>query len=157
MKGEPITSQWEALAPRRKLKGWNCNTLVAFFTLMNGGKARRSSRLLTRHVILARFLAPTQYQPQPTPLFITVALMASIRLHAFSALCRRNALGGCIRHYATELPRPPPSTNEPVVETFSATSKPRPYYDKHPSHRELPKIKVRPRCICPFMFLRQLL
>ena len=95
-----------------------------------------------------------------TPLFITVALMASIGLRAFrqqSALCRREALGSCIKHYATELPRPPPSTSEPVVETFSATSKPRPYYDKHPPHRELPKIKVRPRFIFPFMFLHQVL
>ncbi|KAG6811808.1 hypothetical protein H0H92_005731 [Tricholoma furcatifolium] len=32
---------------------------------------------------------------------------------------------------------------EPVVETFSATSRPRPYYAKHPPTRELPRIKKR--------------
>ncbi|EDR03343.1 uncharacterized protein LACBIDRAFT_191598 [Laccaria bicolor S238N-H82] len=72
--------------------------------------------------------------------------MASIAFRAVrqrSALCRREALGSCIRHYATELPRPPPSTSEPVVETYSATSKPRPYYAKHPPYRELPKIKSK--------------
>ncbi|KAF5387025.1 hypothetical protein D9615_002060 [Tricholomella constricta] len=47
------------------------------------------------------------------------------------------------RNYATELPRPPPPRSEPVVETFSSTSRPRPYYAKHPPTRELPRIKKR--------------
>jgi len=108
---------------------------------------------ITRHVILVDVTSRTF----PTyPSIYYRALMASIGLRAFrqqSALCRREVLGSCIKHYSTELPRPPPSTTKPVVETFSATSKPRPYYAKHPPHRELPKIKVRPRCIsrsCPY-------
>ncbi|KAG6840592.1 hypothetical protein C0991_005682 [Blastosporella zonata] len=43
----------------------------------------------------------------------------------------------------SELRRPPPVRPEPVVETFSATSRPRPYYAKHPPTRELPRIKKR--------------
>ncbi|KAF8061779.1 cytochrome oxidase complex assembly protein 1-domain-containing protein [Lyophyllum atratum] len=45
------------------------------------------------------------------------------------------------RTYATELPRPPPPQSEPPMETFSATSRPRPYCVKHPPTRELPRIK----------------
>jgi len=47
------------------------------------------------------------------------------------------------RCYATELPRPPPPSRQPVIETFSETSKPRPYYAKHPPFRDLPREKVR--------------
>ncbi|GLB35624.1 putative cytochrome oxidase complex assembly protein 1 [Lyophyllum shimeji] len=45
------------------------------------------------------------------------------------------------RTYATELPRPPPPQEKPEVETFSDTSRPQPYYAKHPPTRELPPIK----------------
>ncbi|KIM48510.1 hypothetical protein M413DRAFT_14987 [Hebeloma cylindrosporum] len=48
-----------------------------------------------------------------------------------------------LRCYATELPRPPPPSRQPVIETFSETSRPRPYYAKHPPFRELPKAKSK--------------
>ncbi|KAG6849915.1 hypothetical protein H0H93_003783 [Arthromyces matolae] len=41
-----------------------------------------------------------------------------------------------------EVRPPPPPRPEPIVETFSATSNPQPYYAKHPP-RELPRIKKR--------------
>ncbi|KAF8177244.1 cytochrome oxidase complex assembly protein 1-domain-containing protein [Pholiota molesta] len=53
----------------------------------------------------------------------------------------RRVFGGIrIRNYATQLPREP-STSTPAVETFSAPSRPRPYYAKHPPFRDLPKAK----------------
>ncbi|KAF8658901.1 hypothetical protein AX16_001945 [Volvariella volvacea WC 439] len=48
-----------------------------------------------------------------------------------------------IRSYATELPRPPPPTEPPVVTMFSDTSRPRPYYAKHPPPRPLPQVQKR--------------
>ncbi|KAG5636339.1 hypothetical protein H0H81_008361 [Sphagnurus paluster] len=47
------------------------------------------------------------------------------------------------RAYATDLHRPPPPRAQPEVETFSGTSRPRPYHIKHPPTRELPRIKKR--------------
>ena len=49
------------------------------------------------------------------------------------------------RSYATvtELPRPPPPTEEPHVETFSAPSRPRLYYTRPPLKSDLPRIQVR--------------
>ncbi|CAA7271077.1 unnamed protein product [Cyclocybe aegerita] len=47
------------------------------------------------------------------------------------------------RGFATELPRPPPPTHQPVIETFSDTSKPRPYYAKHPPFKDLPREKSK--------------
>lgn len=52
------------------------------------------------------------------------------------------------RTFATELPRPPPPTHEPQVETFSASAKPRPYYARPPPRRDLPLIKVTYFYIC---------
>lgn len=53
------------------------------------------------------------------------------------------------RDFATEqLPRPPPSTKEPVVETFADTSKPKPkpFYGRPPPRTELPLQKVSNLC-----------
>ncbi|KAJ8594638.1 DUF1783-domain-containing protein [Rhizopogon salebrosus TDB-379] len=49
------------------------------------------------------------------------------------------------RNYATvtELPRPPPPTEEPHVETFSAPSRPRLYYTRPPLKSDLPRIQKR--------------
>ena len=48
--------------------------------------------------------------------------------------------------FATEpLPRSPPPSSEPVVETFESTSKPKPYYARPPPRTDLPLQKV-----CPF-------
>ncbi|KAG1759987.1 hypothetical protein EDD22DRAFT_955368 [Suillus occidentalis] len=49
------------------------------------------------------------------------------------------------RGYATvtELPRPPPPTGEPHVETFSAPSKPRLYYARPPLKADLPRVQKR--------------
>lgn len=53
------------------------------------------------------------------------------------------------RDFATEqLPRPPPSANEPVVETFADTSKPKPFYGRPPPRKELPLQKVSNFCTC---------
>ncbi|KAG2366062.1 cytochrome oxidase complex assembly protein 1-domain-containing protein [Suillus spraguei] len=41
------------------------------------------------------------------------------------------------------LPRPPPPTEEPHVETFSAPSKPRLYYARPPLKADLPRIQKR--------------
>ncbi|KIJ16657.1 hypothetical protein PAXINDRAFT_168170 [Paxillus involutus ATCC 200175] len=44
----------------------------------------------------------------------------------------------------TELPRPPPTAESSHVQTFSAPSKPRPYYARPPQqHSELPQIQKR--------------
>ncbi|KAF9473867.1 DUF1783-domain-containing protein [Pholiota conissans] len=49
----------------------------------------------------------------------------------------KQVFGGIrVRNYATHPPRP-----RPVIETFSAPSRPRPYYAKHPPFRALPKTK----------------
>ncbi|KAF8802872.1 DUF1783-domain-containing protein [Phlegmacium glaucopus] len=47
------------------------------------------------------------------------------------------------RYFGTQLPRPPLPSRQPVIETFSETSRPRPYYAKHPPFRELPTAKSR--------------
>ncbi|KII88324.1 hypothetical protein PLICRDRAFT_110708 [Plicaturopsis crispa FD-325 SS-3] len=49
------------------------------------------------------------------------------------------------RAYATELPRPPPPTSEPIVETFDSAAKPRPYYARPAAdqNRPLPQINNR--------------
>ncbi|PFH45944.1 hypothetical protein AMATHDRAFT_157173 [Amanita thiersii Skay4041] len=58
---------------------------------------------------------------------------------------QRCLLVGNVRNYATELPRPPPPTRQPVVEVFSGPSRPRKYYarpgESAQSQRELPKPK----------------
>ncbi|EAU80624.1 hypothetical protein CC1G_10191 [Coprinopsis cinerea okayama7 len=50
-----------------------------------------------------------------------------------------------LRQYlSTNAQRPaPPSQESPEVTTFSDTSRPRPYYAKHPPTRELPRIKSK--------------
>ncbi|KAF4614977.1 hypothetical protein D9613_002480 [Agrocybe pediades] len=68
--------------------------------------------------------------------------MAFASSKAVQAATRRVVAGKhAIRTYATEIPRPPPPTRQPVIETFSEPSKPRPYYAKHPPFRELPRAK----------------
>ncbi|KAF9556188.1 DUF1783-domain-containing protein [Agrocybe pediades] len=68
--------------------------------------------------------------------------MAFASSKAAQAATRRVVAGKhAIRTYATEIPRPPPPTRQPVIETFSEPSKPRPYYAKHPPFRELPRAK----------------
>ena len=46
------------------------------------------------------------------------------------------------RHFGTQHPRPSLPSRQPVIETFSETSRPRPYYANHPPSRELPRLKV---------------
>ena len=46
------------------------------------------------------------------------------------------------RHLGTQPPRPSLPSRQPVIETFSETSRPRPYYANHPPFRELPRLKV---------------
>ncbi|KAG9308390.1 cytochrome oxidase complex assembly protein 1-domain-containing protein [Chiua virens] len=43
---------------------------------------------------------------------------------------------------ATHIPRPPPPTEDPPIETFSAPSKPKLYYTR-PPHNDLPQIQKR--------------
>ncbi|TFK64276.1 DUF1783-domain-containing protein [Pluteus cervinus] len=57
------------------------------------------------------------------------------------------------RTFATGFPRPPPPTQQPRVETFSDTSRPRPYYIKHPPHKELPLVQSRWPYILAFVAL----
>ena len=47
---------------------------------------------------------------------------------------------------ATQIPRPPPPTEEPPTETFSAPSKPKLYYTRPPPRDELPQIQVPSIC-----------
>lgn len=49
------------------------------------------------------------------------------------------------RNYVSELHRPPPPTQEPTAETFSSTSKPRPYHGRGPPRTDLPMIEVMTR------------
>ncbi|KAF9460861.1 cytochrome oxidase complex assembly protein 1-domain-containing protein [Collybia nuda] len=51
--------------------------------------------------------------------------------------------GRCLRYQTTEIPKSPPPIPQPPVETFSSTSRPRPYQAKHPQTRELPLIKKK--------------
>ena len=47
------------------------------------------------------------------------------------------------RRFGTQDPPPPlPTSHQSVTETFSDTSKPRPYNANHPPFRELPRLKV---------------
>jgi hypothetical protein len=47
------------------------------------------------------------------------------------------------RAYQPDLTPPPPPTSQPAVETFSQTSRPRPYYARPPPpRRDLPKLQV---------------
>ncbi|KAF5323728.1 hypothetical protein D9619_012971 [Psilocybe cf. subviscida] len=64
---------------------------------------------------------------------MSTSRLVSLRLPSKHAIQARN--------YATELPRPPPPARQPVIETFSEPSRPRPYYAKHPPFRALPKQK----------------
>ncbi|KAF8967310.1 cytochrome oxidase complex assembly protein 1-domain-containing protein [Flammula alnicola] len=66
--------------------------------------------------------------------------MSACRISALRLATRRVFAGNSTRNYATELPRPPPPTRQPVIETFSEPSRPRPYYAKHPPFRALPKV-----------------
>ncbi|TFK20545.1 DUF1783-domain-containing protein [Coprinopsis marcescibilis] len=47
------------------------------------------------------------------------------------------------RSLSTNSTRPPPPRQQPDVEVFADTSKPRPYYAKHPPTRDLPKIQPK--------------
>ena len=48
--------------------------------------------------------------------------------------------------------RPPLPSRQSVIETFSETSRPRPYYANHPPLRELPRPKVlSPLCLTCFL------
>ncbi|KAF8447308.1 cytochrome oxidase complex assembly protein 1-domain-containing protein [Boletus edulis BED1] len=69
-----------------------------------------------------------------------------------SAFCRRTrslvprrVLFSERRTYATatQIPRPPPPTEEPPTETFSAPSKPKLYYTRPPPRDGLPQIQKR--------------
>ena len=46
------------------------------------------------------------------------------------------------RCFGTQPPRPPLPSRQSVIETFSETSRPRPYYANNPNIRELPRTKV---------------
>ncbi|KAF8163761.1 cytochrome oxidase complex assembly protein 1-domain-containing protein [Crassisporium funariophilum] len=54
-------------------------------------------------------------------------------------ISRSVIVGNSVRQYATTHARPQLPSRQPVIETFSDTSKPRPYYAKHPPFRDLPK------------------
>ncbi|KAG6915824.1 hypothetical protein DXG01_009657 [Tephrocybe rancida] len=71
---------------------------------------------------------------------MSLLLKGSTSQHIVPQLARSGIFAA--RNYS-ELRRPPPLRPEPIVETFSATSRPRPYYAKHPPTRELPRIKKR--------------
>ena len=50
--------------------------------------------------------------------------------------------------------RPPLPSRQSVIETFSETSRPRPYYANHPPLRELPRPKVlSPLCLTCFILI----
>lgn len=75
---------------------------------------------------------------------LTVKMM-SITRRARNLSVLDKSFGGAIsRGYATvtKFPRPPPPTEEPHVETFSAPSKPRLYYTRPPLKADLPHIQV---------------
>ncbi|KAH0826899.1 cytochrome oxidase complex assembly protein 1-domain-containing protein [Lanmaoa asiatica] len=61
------------------------------------------------------------------------------------SLAPRRVLFSVRRTYATatQLPRPPPPTEEPPIETFSAPSKPKLYYTRPSSRDDLPQIQKR--------------
>ncbi|KJA17900.1 hypothetical protein HYPSUDRAFT_45741 [Hypholoma sublateritium FD-334 SS-4] len=67
--------------------------------------------------------------------------MSLFRLPAARLALKRAGPGNGSRNYVTELPRPPPPASQPIIETFSEPSRPRPYYAKHPPFRALPKAK----------------
>ncbi|KDR73820.1 hypothetical protein GALMADRAFT_212599 [Galerina marginata CBS 339.88] len=69
--------------------------------------------------------------------------MSIFRTNVAKLTSRRAVATASTRNYATELPRPPPPTRQPVIETFSETSRPRPYYAKHPPFRDLPKARSK--------------
>ncbi|PPQ78437.1 hypothetical protein CVT25_011882 [Psilocybe cyanescens] len=69
---------------------------------------------------------------------MSILRMAGSRASSTRILAKRTA-----KCFATELPRPPPPTSQPVIETFSDTSRPRPYYAKHPPFRELPRAQSK--------------
>ncbi|KAH9484537.1 hypothetical protein JR316_0004019 [Psilocybe cubensis] len=69
--------------------------------------------------------------------------MPALRLAGPRVAPTRFLLKNSARNFATELPRPPPPRSQPVVETFSDTSRPRPYYAKHPPFRELPRAQSK--------------
>ena len=50
---------------------------------------------------------------------------------------------------ATRIPRPPPPTEEPPTETFSAPSKPKLYYTRPSLRDDLPQIQVPPSIRLP--------
>ena len=54
---------------------------------------------------------------------------------------RSSLTNSSARCFGTQ-PRPPPPSRQSVIETFSETSRPRPYYANHPPFRELPRTKV---------------
>jgi len=58
------------------------------------------------------------------------------------ALERASLTNSSARSFGTQS-RPPLPSRQPVIETFSETSRPRPYYANHPPFRELPRTKSR--------------
>ena len=76
---------------------------------------------------------------------LLVKMMSTTRYARNFSILNRRFGRATSRSYATvtELPRPPPPTEEPHVETFSAPSKPRLYYTRPPLKSDLPHIQVR--------------
>jgi len=55
---------------------------------------------------------------------------------------RASLANSSARCFGTQ-PRPPPPSRQSVIETFSETSRPRPYYANRPPLRELPRTKSK--------------
>jgi hypothetical protein len=84
---------------------------------------------------------PTKLNARP----LLVKMMSITRRARNPSILDRSFGAAFSRGYATvtELPRPPPPTGEPHVETFSAPSKPRLYYTRPPLKADLPRVQVR--------------
>jgi len=103
------------------------------------GLQRLTNLIITKHRNYAKDVAPRLFDAEPTvEVFSSKAKpSANPPLNAHVSISRRA--------FATEqLPRPPPSSsNEPAVETFESTSKPKPYYGRPPPRTDLPLQKRR--------------
>ncbi|KAF8633086.1 hypothetical protein AX17_004681 [Amanita inopinata Kibby_2008] len=81
-----------------------------------------------------------------------MATLRCIHVHKIQNGLLRCYTGTRMRLYATELPRPPPPTGQPVVEDFSGPSQPHKYYARPNSVPESRRQLPLPRRRWPLVF-----
>ena len=116
--------------------------------LVHGSELKYITKFGVWWCVTGRKVGPERVVLVILQLWMSTALNRTGPARQWASLTKSSA-----RCFGTQPPRPPLPSRQPTIETFSETSRPRPYYANHPRFRELP----RPKVYCPLCLTHVLL